>query len=99
MKKYAIVMTVISHTWTFHIFNLSHPKSIHIRHSTHSFRWTSQNHSHIMTIIVSQTNITTYNLFHTVITVVKFYDYNQCLDIPHIFCLTYYIGTLPHLLV
>ena len=93
------VMTEISHTRTFCIFDLSHPKSIHIRHSAHSFQRTSRSYSHIKTIIVSQTNITTYNLFHTVITVVKFYGYNQCSDILHSYCLTYYIGTQPCLLV
>jgi hypothetical protein len=90
--KRVCVTTVISHTQTFCIFDISHPKSIHIGHSAHSFQWTSQSYSHIMIINVSRTNITTYNLFHAVITVVKFYGYNQCSDIPHSYCLTYYIG-------
>jgi hypothetical protein len=87
------------HPQTSHIFDISRPKSIHIGHSAHLFQWTSQSYSHIMTINVSQTNITTYNLFHAVITVVKFYGYNQCSDILHSYCLTYISETPPHLLV
>jgi hypothetical protein len=87
------------HTQTFRIFDISYPKSIHIGHPAHSFQWASQSYSHIMTINVSQTNITTHNSFHAFITAAKSYGYNQCLDILHSYCLTYYIGTPPHLLV
>jgi hypothetical protein len=66
---------------------------LHFQHPTpqvHS-HWTSWSYSHIMTINVSRTNITTHDLFHALITVVKSYGYNQCSDIPHSYCLTYYI--------